>query len=393
MNINKLKRRLIYGRCLLVLSICYAWKITRIKQGDNDSVWVIGEGYGDCHKDNGYYFFKSCLNSTHANRTYFVANPDVVRSDEFLRANSQVVEYGSVRHLNLLIYADAYIYTHRDRDIIYSRVFWFIKKFFNTDVKLVLIEHGIFGFKKIPQRFWCQYRLADLVVSVSEAESNIKKSEIGVDNSQVQIVGLPRYDFLKQDQAIEAGIEILYMPTWRDWIQSESDIHNSLYFESVQNLVNSEKLDQFLARNQARMTLFLHKSMSSFASHFNLTSKCIELKTVGAAEVQSLIKRSSILITDYSSVSWDFLYLKKPVIFYQFDREQYLKERGSYLRFPDDLFGPDVDSSDGVVDWLEVYANNGFNLDQTAMRIREQSFRYLDGLNCERLRKSILSLR
>ena len=38
-----------------------------------------------------------------------------------------------------------------------------------------------------------------------------------------------------------------------------------------------------------------------------------------------------MLITDYSSVSWDIYYMEKPILFYQFDLEQYNETNGSYI--------------------------------------------------------------
>ena len=59
-------------------------------------------------------------------------------------------------------------------------------------------------------------------------------------------------------------------------------------------------------------------------------------------DVQDLLKRSKILITDYSSVFYDFAYMKKEVIYYQFDYNDFFKkhyEIGNF-NFEKNGFGP-----------------------------------------------------
>ena len=51
----------------------------------------------------------------------------------------------------------------------------------------------------------------------------------------------------------------------------------------------------------------------------------------GEVDVQHLLKESALLVTDYSSVGFDFSFLHKPVLYYQFDRQRFLGRRGSHL--------------------------------------------------------------
>src|SRR5690606_13622083 len=57
------------------------------------------------------------------------------------------------------------------------------------------------------------------------------------------------------------------------------------------------------------------------------------------AQIHDEIASARLLVTDYSSVAWDFLYMKRPVVFYMFDVEEYLARQGSYIAIPDELFG------------------------------------------------------
>ena len=108
-----------------------------------------------------------------------------------------------------------------------------------------------------------------------------------------------------------------------------------------------------------------------------------------STNIQQQILISSLLITDYSSVSWEFLLLKKGVIFYQFDQSEYLKQRGSLLDFDKGIFGPICKSADECIDLLMESTESGYDklLD---LSWRDKFFTHYDGKNCERIYKKIL---
>src|SRR5699024_6201365 len=90
-----------------------------------------------------------------------------------------------------------------------------------------------------------------------------------------------------------------------------------------------------------------------------------------------LLMRSSLLITDYSSVAWDFYYLKKPVAFFQFDYATYEELQGSYIDLKKDLFGEKFTDADTLIKAIKAYIAKDFKLDVTfnkTSRIRYLTF-------------------
>ena len=59
----------------------------------------------------------------------------------------------------------------------------------------------------------------------------------------------------------------------------------------------------------------------------------------GEVDVQQLMKESAVLVTDYSSVGFDFSFLHRPVLYYQFDQEHFLGRWGSHLDLDVELPG------------------------------------------------------
>src|SRR5699024_4512622 len=88
--------------------------------------------------------------------------------------------------------------------------------------------------------------------------------------------------------------------------------------------------------------------------------------------------RSSLLITDYSSVSWNFYYFKKPVAFFQFDYATYEELQGSYIDLKKDLFGERFTDADKPIEGIKAYIAKDFKLDVKYKEIWNQSFKYVD---------------
>src|SRR5699024_4483313 len=83
--------------------------------------------------------------------------------------------------------------------------------------------------------------------------------------------------------------------------------------------------------------IYVHKLMHRYIKKIevNSNSRMSNINFLDeSTNIQSQIVKSKMLITDYSSILFDFLYLNKEIILYQFDREKYYaKTPGSYIEY------------------------------------------------------------
>ena len=109
--------------------------------------------------------------------------------------------------------------------------------------------------------------------------------------------------------------------------------------------------------------------------------------------MQTLLKESSLLITDYSSVFFDFAYMHKPTIYYQFDRASFRKGhyQEGYFSYDDGL-GPVAFDSNALLRYIEEYCENGFRMNDSYAKKADEFFVYRDSKNCERVFNSIIEL-
>ena len=112
-----------------------------------------------------------------------------------------------------------------------------------------------------------------------------------------------------------------------------------------------------------------------------------------SGDIYPILKYVDILITDYSSIAYDFLLLDRPIIFFNYDFDEYVQARkadlGEDLLFDYNEFSPgkkvqtQIDLIKEIVNLK--YGNDNFSLHRK--KIRNLFFDYVDGKSCERIEK------
>lgn len=221
----------------------------------------------------------------------------------------------------------------------------------------------------------------------------------------VKQIGLCRFDNLKQHED-KVKRQILLMPTWRNWIahptkdsyqiEDISDFRNTTYYKELQALLDSESLYNMLQQEDLTLCFYPHREMQKFLSYFTIKPKYQDRIYLGKQEekdVQELIQESMLMITDYSSVSMDFAYLKKPLIYYQFDDILYRKghyAESSYFSYQENGFGKVVTKKEEVLKEIAQIANNHFKMEKQYQKRQEAFFDLQDDQNCKRNLEAIL---
>lgn len=95
------------------------------------------------------------------------------------------------------------------------------------------------------------------------------------------------------------------------------------------------------------------------------------------ADINRLFVISDILVTDYSAVMFDFANLRRPMIFYMYDREQYQKEIREFYIEPESLPGPVVTSNEALEEALDKALSTPFVADEKYRAFCEK-YTYLD---------------
>ena len=133
--------------------------------------------------------------------------------------------------------------------------------------------------------------------------------------------------------------------------------------------------------------MFLLQCLLLYIKYFNKLKNEIIIASADQYDVQDLLKSSSLMITDYSSVFFDMVYMKKPIIFYQFDEEKFRKYHYSegYFDYHNNQFGKSFCRQKDLFANLEYYVKQNFKISIRFDNEHKKLFKYYDKHNSERI--------
>jgi CDP-glycerol glycerophosphotransferase len=351
-------------------------------------VWLIGERPYKA-QDNGYWFFRYLREHHPEIEAYYV-----IARDSPERANVEpfgnVVDFGSREHIRLTLLADKVVGTHHP-DFLYP----LRTKEFDRAVRAtkVFLQHGVMGTKWMTSLYgkWTAGFDTDLVIVSSEREREYLVTDFGYDLDEVAVTGLPRFDSLLAGDVPTNPRQLLIMPTWRDWLQDLDAYPESEYHLTWSALLHDPRLRDLVEEHQLELVFCLHANMQHYRHLFaDVPARVI---SQGEVDVQRLLKQSAMLVTDYSSVGFDFSFLHKPVTYYQFDREQFLGAEGSHLDLDEELPGPIFRSAGSVLADVRARAATGFAMDPEYVARADRFLAVRDRSNSERVFEAVRSTR
>ncbi|MGG1396571.1 CDP-glycerol:glycerophosphate glycerophosphotransferase [Bacillus salipaludis] len=202
--------------------------------------------------------------------------------------------------------------------------------------------------------FYMQSRAWDYLLSPNRYSSEIFRSAFKFDKEMLEY-GYPRNDILyapdKEERAASVkeaiGIPkgkkvVLYAPTWRD-----DDFYEPGKYK-FQLQLDLHKMKEKLGEEYV-VALRMHYFIADDINVEGLDGFAFNLSKYD--DIAELYLISDILITDYSSVFFDYANLKRPILFFTYDLEKYRDQlRGFYLDFENDAPGPLLMTSDAVIE-------------------------------------------
>lgn len=261
----------------------------------------------------------------------------------------------------------------------------------------VFLQHGVI---KDDLSGWLNRRAKgfDLFVTSSPAErDSIVQGNYGYRPDQVVLTGLPRFDRLVS----HPDRLLVIAPTWRKALAGVLDpetgrvgksqrFAESEYLAYWQSVISDPRLNAVMAERGFTGTLALHPSHSAEHTTF-VPSERISISSY-PHDYRDLFCRGSVLVTDYSSVAFDFAYLRKPVVYAQGDREEFFRSHlysEGYFSYDRDGFGPVVKSVPELVDALVSLLTSSAEMEAEYRDRADRFFAFSGGGNCDRLRRAI----
>ncbi|MGP9837810.1 CDP-glycerol glycerophosphotransferase family protein [Arthrobacter sp. 179] len=293
-------------------------QIVRKKAGPSKPVWVIGELPYKA-QDNGLHFFRFMREFHPEIDAYYVIRRDSPERRN-LEGYDHILDYRSKEHIDKVLEADRIVGTHDPGFLYPIRTPEFERR---VKADKIFLQHGVTGAKWMVPNYGKQVSdfQTDLILVCSEREKEFFVRDFGYAPREVAVTGFTRFDALFAGDVVRNENQILIMPTWRPWLQDPDYFTDSEYYQRWLELLNSQELDDLKRRDGASIVFCLHPNMQQFSRYF--AGDDVRVVIQGEVDVQRLMKESSAMVTDYSSVAFDFAFLDRPVVYYQFDADRF----------------------------------------------------------------------
>lgn len=351
--------------------------------------------------DNGEAFFKFVSKQNVNAECYFIISED---SPDFLRLK----EYGNVipalsdEHKLLLLLAD-YIFSSQLNGWV-ENPFGEDEEYFRDlyhQAKVVFLQHGV---TKDNHSEWLNrynQNLFGLITSSPYERESIFDYSYAYRNETVWDYGMPRFDYLYNTDSKY----ILIMPTWRQelmfqkldeetntykWALKEG-FTNCQYYIQYNELISSNRLKEVAENSNLKVLFMIHPLLQQYVNLFDIP-KYVEVLPYSSTW-RDIFAQSAIMITDYSSVAFDYAYLKKPLVYFQFDRDTFYEGhtyKQGYFDYRKMGFGPVTDNINELIDQIEKISESNCSMEEKYKERVNRFFTYTDGKNCERILKRVL---
>ena len=359
----------------------------------HNKIWLFTDRI-DLADDNAECLFDYCM--AHKEDfpgidMYFVLSGS---SKHYARVSEKgnIVDYDSEECKELYLKADAIISSQANLTTfsVYGDHYKYYKGL--QVAKKIFLQHGII---KDDMSEWLHdwNKHLDLFVTASPYEyESILNGGYGYTDRVVKLTGFPRHDRLNN----KAEKIILFMPTWDSalskydtegqQVYSEAFKDTELYAE-IQDLLSDSELKLLLNEYDYQLVVKLHPNLWIQREDFQINGPI----TLASPEIsyQELFSKGALLITDYSSVQFDFAYLRKPVLYYQC-RANHLKS--GYYDYNEMGFGEVVSSVSTLTNHIREYLSTNCEMKEQYKKRADSFFAFSDKENCKRVMTEIRSL-
>ena len=396
-EIKYLKRLIVNERKYYVVGLRFLYFLT--KPFNKKQIWLISDREEKAN-DNGEHFFKYvCKQNNKKIKPYFILRKD---SEDYERIKKigKVVDPKSLKYKLLFLKASKIISSQANDNVI--NAFEKDQIYFRSlsNFKFVFLQHGII---KDDLSKWLKKRDKNISVFITSAKPEYKSILEGnyyYTKDEVKLTGLPRYDGLID----KSEKSILILPTQRrklvEWNTEDKYgktynpyFKQSEFFKFYNSLINDKRLLESLKKHGYKLKFGLHPLLLKQSEDFT-KNEMVEILGKNI-DYQKEFNENAIMVTDYSSVAFDFSYMRKPTIFAQFDKNTFYEgqvyEKG-YFNYEADAFGPVCYDYDSTINEIIKCVENDGEINKTYLERIDNFYEFHDRENCKRIYKIIINL-
>jgi len=370
-------------------------------------LWIFGSWRGQKFADNSKYLFLYILKHVRCVRAIWLTHSRSVVK-EVRQVGGEAYLSHSLRGMIFMIRAGCVVTCTGPRDITQHHYLFagarHIQLWHGSPLKNLEFDSSplagrkglggrmLFLFRRTAKRF-------ALLISAAPEISRIFRQVFSLRASRIVITGYPRNDVLmgarwlpneeiRYLNSISKEVSfkhlIVFLPTRREGKRRDVSFLLSNYeFDAAY-------LDKVLERNNAVLVVKLHASSRVKYPSGRISHRVLLATDADIPDVYLLLRHTDVLITDYSSVYFDYLMLNRPIIFAPFDLKEYSSIRPFYWDYESVTPGPKARNWRELADLIEkVLSQDRWRNERDKVRARFNTF--CDAENSRRVFDAIVN--
>ena len=345
--------------------------------------------------DNAEIFFKFMQKHDEVESVFVIDN----NSKDYgrLSAIGKTVGLYSEEHYLTALLAD-YIVSSQCNGVV-ENPFWDKAEYFRDlyhKPKMVFLQHGVIKDDMSLTLNRYNTNFTGFITSTQGEYKSILEYPYFYSEKEVWCTGLPVFDEL-EDRAQKI---ILVMPTWRQELMQQKwndeknvmewipcmDIKSSSYYKHYYSLLHNQKLQGACKRYGYKIAFKPHPLLEPYISEI-ADNKNVEWWGKEKS-YRDAFAEGSMMITDYSSVAFEFAYLRKPIMYYQFDKKAFFEKhtyRKGYFDYEKNGFGEVEYKEEKLIDDICNYIKTGCELTEKYKARIEYAFGVVENRACEQI--------
>lgn len=342
------------------------------------NIWIFGSWLGDKFADNSKYLFLYITKNHPEIRAIWFTNSKSV-FNYLKRQKYEVIKMHSFKAFMLVLMSSCVISSTGLADVL-SGMSRFVR------VRAIELWHGTplkklegptnHSYKSILSKFinnlyefWYKIfpftKQCDMVIATSDLSKESMALALNVDRKKVLVTGYPRNDIffnnsganfnkfkLNLREKIDFKYIFIYLPTFRSQENKQEDYLFTKYGFSP--IVFQHLLEDLNAIFIFKCHYYHKRLNLSLNNNGEISQRIYNLSDEDFPDIYPILKETNILITDYSSVYFDYLLLNRPIIFTPFDLKEFVStEREFFYNYNDVTPGPKAKNWNEVLIYIK----------------------------------------
>ena len=395
---------------IILIKEIYIWILSSFIPKDK-TIWVFGSMRGEKYMDNAKYLYEYIHHNTDIKAIWISRNNILVNQlkEKGFTAYSQFSKEGKYYTSK----AKVAVVTHRGSLSNISDLPFFR---FSKKTKIIQLWHGIplkkiayddtkFSFRLNEKTIMFQVKKMmknnispfldyvyqpSLTLALSKETKKIFSKAFRIPEESIVITGYPRNDIfldaITENKTYNTYKKLIYMPTFRGSANSYFDVFLKYNF-------NINTLDEFLTKENMKLDIKLHPFNKPSDDVISQLKSSKHISFLEDDDIYEVLAEYDMLITDYSSIYFDYLLSDRPIIFAPFDKNDYLKnDREFYYNYDSVTPGPKAMNWDDIMDEIQKFKKDPLLFEKERKYIKDKFHQYQDSQSSKRVYEAIWNL-